>query len=134
GIHELRERLRDQAVVFCGHSGVGKTSLLRALLMTQVGRVGSVSQVTGKGKHTTTGSVMLEGPGDSRWIDTPGVREFGLAHLLPEALVRFFPELRNLRCAVEGCLHEGEEGCAAMQLPRYPSYRRILESLRAGEN
>ena len=132
-INELRRALATRTVVFCGHSGVGKTSLLRVLIGTSVGKVGDVSGATGKGKHTTTSAVLLAGPSSAHWIDTPGVREFGLTDVSPESLPSHFPEFLNAGCDIAGCLHRDEPGCRATQLPRYASYRRILESLFAGE-
>jgi ribosome biogenesis GTPase len=133
GIDALRKVFIDKSVVFCGRSGAGKTSLLRDLLGADIGRVGEVSESTGKGKHTTTSAVLLGGPGRSQWIDTPGVREFGLADVEAEQLKEFFPELRSLGCEQSGCEHGGEPGCKAAGLPRYASYLRILESLKNGE-
>jgi ribosome biogenesis GTPase / thiamine phosphate phosphatase len=133
GVSVLHERFRGKTVVFCGHSGVGKTSLLRALLGTDFGCVGEVSQVTGKGKHTTTGAIMLIEPGSkSQWIDTPGVREFGLQGVEPGMLQRYFPEFANLDCTRLGCLHVEELDCQARDLVRYSSYRRIFQSLIEG--
>jgi ribosome biogenesis GTPase len=132
GIVELRASLIGQAVLFCGESGVGKTSLLRALLGEEVGRVGEVSQATGKGRHTTTGTVLLGGPDSAQWMDSPGVREFGLVGVEPDELPKFFPEFSELKCPSAGCSHHGEDGCQAVQLPRYPSYLRIRESLLDG--
>lgn len=129
GIHQLREKLRGQAVLFCGESGVGKTSLLRVLLEKEIGRVASISEATGKGRHTTTGTVLLGGPEGSQWMDSPGVREFGLAEVRPEELLRFFPEFLAVRCHFVECQHRGEAGCHAVGLPRHASYLRILESL-----
>lgn len=134
GIPELSKLLQGKMVVFCGQSGVGKTSLLRALLGTEIGRVGSVNEMTGKGRHTTTAAVLLEGPNQSKWVDTPGIRSFGLHKIQPEDLKNYFPEMENLSCSMEGCFHQDEENCAAVHLDRYPSYRRILESLIEGEN
>ena len=134
GLESLKAELEGQTALFCGQSGVGKTSLLRKLLGTDVGRVNTVSEVTGKGKHTTTSAVLLGGPGDSRWIDSPGIREFGLAGVEPEGLAALFPEFKTIQCHVSGCSHFGEEGCAATSLERYPSYLRIFQSLQAGEN
>ncbi|MCM2321871.1 MAG: ribosome small subunit-dependent GTPase A [Oligoflexia bacterium] len=134
GVAALRERLKGKKALFCGHSGVGKTSLLRALLGTELGRVGEVSQATGKGRHTTTATVLVGGPDGSQWMDSPGIREFGLADIDAEKLAEFFPELGRAGCAKTGCHHEGEEGCAAAATPRYSSFRRILQSLRSGEN
>jgi len=133
GVAGLRRALTDKSVVFCGRSGAGKTSLLRDLLGSDIGRVGEVSEATGKGKHTTTSAVLLGGPGRSQWIDTPGVREFGLADIEPEELQGFFPELADLRCEHSDCEHAGEPGCKALGLPRYSSYLRILGSLKTGE-
>jgi ribosome biogenesis GTPase len=131
GLESLRERLRSQCVVFCGHSGVGKTSLLRKLAETEIGKIGVVSDFTGKGRHTTTGAIMVPGPQGSRWIDTPGIKEFGLWGVSPEKLADYFPEMRDLECRRErSCLHEKEIDCQARALPRYQSYSRIMASLR----
>jgi ribosome biogenesis GTPase len=134
GVDELRTRLTGEIVAFCGHSGVGKTSLLRSLTGRELGKVGEVSDANQRGRHTTTSAVMLEGPAGSRWIDTPGVREFGLRSIPPGELRLHFPEFARLACAQGGCLHREESGCLAAGLPRYVSYRRILESLLLGEN
>jgi len=128
-IAELREKLKNKIVLFCGESGVGKTSLLRVLLEKEIGRVAEVSEATGKGRHTTTGTVLLGGPGVSQWVDSPGVREFGLTEVKPEELARFFPEFNRIQCAFPECQHHREAGCQAVHLPRYSSYVRILESL-----
>ncbi len=128
GIDQVDALIRDGVSVFCGHSGVGKTSLLNRLSQREIGRTGEISEATGKGQHTTTGAYFI--PGTS-WIDTPGVREFGLLDVQPEELKKFFPEMQGLACEVEDCLHEAESGCAAKSLFRYASYRRILESLRS---
>lgn len=134
GLDALKSAVLGKSVVFCGQSGVGKTSLLRNLLGAEIGKIGVVSQSTGKGRHTTTAAILLGGPDNSQWIDTPGVREFGLSEILPENLASHFPELKDLKCPQDGCFHEEEEGCLAHSLPRYSSYLRILNSLRSGEN
>ncbi len=137
GMEELRGKLLEQwrgkTIVFCGQSGVGKTSLLRTFLGVEIGKIGEVSDATGKGRHTTTGAILLQGPAGCQWIDTPGIREFGLLGVEPESLAGFFPEFARLECSRSGCFHVDEEGCQATELPRYPSYRRLFESLRAGE-
>jgi ribosome small subunit-dependent GTPase A len=77
GTQALASALRGKTVAFCGHSGVGKTSLLRRLLGDEsFGRVGSVSEASGKGRHTTTGAILIPGPDGSRFIDTPGIMNF----------------------------------------------------------
>lgn len=134
GIENLRQRLLGKRVAFCGHSGVGKTSLLRALLGSEIGKIGDVSEVTGKGKHTTSSAILLsESKELGGWVDTPGVREFGLFGIEAEDLLDYYPDLQALGCAQEGCRHVGEESCAAGDQPRYASYRRIYDSLVAGE-
>ena len=130
GVSELRAAIGNRRTVFCGHSGVGKTSLLNVLL-NQSKKVAEISESTGKGKHTTTAAVLLKG---STFIDTPGVREFGLFGIKPEQLMQYFPEFAKLKCEIVSCLHAGENGCEAILLPRYSSYRRIFESLSLGEN
>ena len=103
GVETLCNKIEGKTVVFCGQSGVGKTSLLRSLLGVEIGRVGEVNETTGKGRHTTTGAVLLGGPNHSRWIDTPGVREFGLLNVTPQNLAQWFPEFHNLGCAQKSC-------------------------------
>jgi ribosome biogenesis GTPase len=117
--------------VFCGHSGVGKSSLLTALLGHELRKAGEVSSVTGKGKHTTSSALLIPHEG-SEWIDTPGVREFGLIGINPGDLRNYYVEFLNVACSERGCLHREEEDCEARSLPRYLSYRRILESLIEG--
>jgi ribosome biogenesis GTPase len=116
---------------------VGKTSLLNTLTGGQVGEEGTVSDVTGKGRHTTSSAVLLDGPGEGTlWIDTPGVREFGLSDVDPDRLHEFFPEFsqpQKLGCVQADCRHSEEEGCGAHGLARYGSYRRIRDSLLSGE-
>ena len=144
GIDLLIQEITGKSVVFCGQSGVGKTSLLRALLGNNVGRVSELSESTGKGVHTTTSAISLPGPADSHWIDTPGIREFGITDLNPENLSSFFPEFGSLSCSLADppCLHVSElaesleslvKHCKALQLPRYSNYLRIFESLKQGE-
>jgi ribosome biogenesis GTPase len=131
GLDALQSAIGGKLTTFCGHSGVGKTSLLNALVGRTVGKTAEISLSTGKGMHTTTGAYLIPG---TRLIDTPGVRAFGLLGISPADLGKYFPEFRVASCAVEGCLHREEEGCGVTDFQRYPSYRRILESLMAGEN
>jgi len=126
-IHSLKTIIQDLRVVFCGHSGVGKTSLINALFQHELGKTGSVSKQE-KGMHTTTYS-RLYGSKDLQVIDTPGVREFQIA-VPPSELRLYYPEFFDLSCHQKGCLHLQEKYCEAKTLFRYESYVRIYESLK----
>jgi ribosome biogenesis GTPase len=128
GVHALLPQLEGKTVVFCGHSGVGKTSLFRTILDKDVGKTGEVSESTGKGRHTTTSSILYK-KGNSSWIDTPGIREFGLIGVTSENLSTYFPEFSALACTSRGCSHIAMDDCQATDLFRYPSFLRIHESL-----
>ena len=119
GIEPLRELVRGKTSVFCGHSGTGKTSLLQTLFGTDVGKIGAVSSSTGKGKHTTTVSTLIEAEGNTRFIDTPGIKEFGLHKIDPKELILYFHELHAAQ----------ERGEALDSFTRYESYQRIKTAL-----
>lgn len=137
GIDELKDSLRGRISVFLGKSGVGKTSLLNALQPGLGLRVNEVSQVTGKGKHTTTHHEMFPLDFGGSVVDTPGVREFGLWDIQAEDLALYFPEMRPFigKCRFgRDCQHDEEPGCAvrkavmagAISPRRYQSYMRLL--------
>ena len=143
----VRERLAGRTSVLLGHSGVGKSTLVNALVPGTGRATGVVNDVTGRGRHTSTSALMLEAP-DLRspsdpdrptWIiDTPGIRSFGLAHVDPEHLIRPFPDLvaASADCP-RGCGHAAtdpecglDEAVAEGRLDaaRVESYRRLLGS------
>jgi ribosome biogenesis GTPase / thiamine phosphate phosphatase len=138
GRDELREKLKGKVSAFVGHSGVGKSSLLNSLKPDLKLDVGSVSAVYGRGTHTTTRSTMWDLGDDTRIIDTPGVRSFGLWKLTAEELPWYFPEFSAVgSCKFRDCGHTHEPGCSVkagvdsgmISQERYETYLRILESL-----
>jgi ribosome biogenesis GTPase / thiamine phosphate phosphatase len=134
----VRERLRDRTSVLLGHSGVGKSTLVNALVPGADRATGDVNDVTGRGRHTSTSALMLALP-DGGWIvDTPGIRSFGLAHVDPADLIQAFPDLSSAvdDCS-RGCSHQaGEPECGLdlavaegrLDAARVESYRRLLGS------
>jgi ribosome biogenesis GTPase / thiamine phosphate phosphatase len=143
----LRERLEGRTSVLLGHSGVGKSTLVNALVPGADRATGHVNDVTGRGRHTSTSAVMLQLPGEEGghhgWIvDTPGIRSFGLAHVQPEGLLASFPDLTALTVdCPRGCHHDGsapecalDEAAADGRVDpaRVESYRRLLASRDTG--
>jgi len=140
GLDAVRDALRGHVSVLVGHSGVGKSTLVNALVPDAYRAVGVVNDVTGRGRHTSTSAVALRLPDGDGWvIDTPGIRSFGLAHVDPERIVTHFPELESGTDACpRGCTHDEEE-CALDQwvadghagpsgVSRLESLRRLLRT------
>ena len=135
GLDAVRDALRGHVSVLVGHSGVGKSTLVNALVPDAYRAVGVVNDVTGRGRHTSTSAVALRLPAGDGWvIDTPGIRSFGLAHVDPERIITHFPDLEagTDECP-RGCSHDEEE-CAldewVAQGHAGPSGISRLESLR----
>lgn len=135
----LRAALNEHVSVFVGQSGVGKSSLVNALLPGVDTRVGDLSEVTGKGTHTTTTARLFHFPAGGDLIDSPGIREFGLGHVSRDDVEAGFIEFHDLlgHCRFRDCKHDREPGCALLkaleegrvQPQRMASYRHILASL-----
>ncbi len=99
-LDELRTLLAGRISVLVGHSGVGKSTLVNALIPDAGRAVGTVSAVTGRGRHTSSSVVALRLPGGGWIIDTPGLRSFGLGHIAADRVVQAFPDLAE---GVAGC-------------------------------
>lgn len=132
------ERLRDRVSVLVGHSGVGKSTLVNALVPGAARTTGIVNAVTGRGRHTSTSAYALELPGGGWVIDTPGIRSFGLAHVDPRDLIGAFEDLAEITAdCPRGCTHTAsepecalDEAVAAGRVDpeRVDSFRRLLAS------
>ncbi len=107
GLDILRDHLAERVTVLVGHSGVGKSTLVNALIPGTGRAVGVVNAVTGRGRHTSTSAVALALPGGGWVVDTPGVRSFGLAHVDSSRLLSFFADLEpgGADCP-RGCSHD----------------------------
>jgi ribosome biogenesis GTPase len=114
GIPRLRELLRDRATVFSGQSGVGKSSLLNAVQPGLGLRVKEVSEVTSKGRHTTTTAELIRLESGGWVVDTPGVRQLQLWDTRPEEVEGYFREFRPYvaLCGFPDCTHTHEANCA----------------------
>jgi ribosome biogenesis GTPase len=139
GIEVVKKELADKTTLISGHSGVGKSSLLNAILPELTLKTGEISGWSGKGQHTTTFAEMFDLPFGGGIIDTPGMREFGLVDIDKQEVSHYFPEMRRRLndCQFNNCLHVNEPGCAVKQAvidgeiteDRYVSYVNILDSI-----
>lgn len=111
---ELKEIMKDKVNLFSGHSGVGKSALINRLDSNLNVRVGDISEVHEKGKHTTTFSQMFPLAFGGYIIDSPGIKEFGLYDMEKATLAQRFPEMRSLmhECKFSNCTHMHEPHCA----------------------
>ena len=137
GVDELRELCRGKLSLFSGESGVGKSSLIKALDPSLNPKIGKISSAHLQGKHTTSLYEMYRLSSGGYLIDTPGIRGFGLVELEKEEISKYFPEMLRYadNCRFIPCTHTHEPGCAIkdavdsglISLERYNSYLGMLE-------
>lgn len=139
GMEALRAALKGKVSMFAGQSGVGKSSLLRALIPDQTIRIGELSAGARRGRHTTTSARLFHLPEGGDLIDTPGVSVFGLAGITPHQLAYGYREFQALipHCRFADCRHTDDLGCAVREAAetgvvnpaRYRRYLKLLEKL-----
>ncbi len=138
-IEQLRTELKERVNLFCGQSGVGKSTILNIIDPGLNLKIGEVSEATSKGKHTTVTALMEKIENDAYVIDTPGMREFDPYGISKENLGHYFMEFTGLlrNCKFNTCTHHHEPGCAVIKAvergeiseERYESYLNILDSV-----
>jgi ribosome biogenesis GTPase len=143
GLDDVLSEIRDRITVLMGSSGVGKSTLVNAMVPDALRSVGIVNAVTGRGRHTSTSAVALPLPQGGWIIDTPGIRTFGLAHVDADHFVHAFPDVAEAADACpRGCTHESAEaGCALDawaddpdRVARVASIRRLYSSRNAADS
>ncbi|MBQ9562686.1 MAG: ribosome small subunit-dependent GTPase A [Lachnospiraceae bacterium] len=140
GTEEVRSLLKGRTTVLAGPSGVGKSTLMNAILPEAGMQTGEISQKIGRGRHTTRHAELFQVGENTYLFDTPGFSSFGVWGLEPEELRYYMPEFAPYegKCRFDGCLHDREPDCAVKEAleageisrARYDSYLQMLEILR----
>ena len=138
GMDDFKSILFNKTTLLSGHSGVGKSTIINSLVPEAHQKISEISDSSNKGIHTTTFAERFSIDNTTHVIDTPGIKELGLAEIEKEELAHYFPELRNLfgSCKFHNCSHTHEPGCAIEEAyktgrisqTRYDSYISMLMS------
>lgn len=140
GMEQFRDLTKDRVSLLVGHSGVGKSSLIKLIEPGLDLKIVSISEKTSKGRHTTSFVQLFPLSIGGYVIDTPGIRELGLWDIYRDDLKRYFPEFQAYEsdCKFKDCRHINEPGCAVKEAvengnifkERYQNYQNIYASLR----
>ena len=143
GVEAVKQALAGKVTLFSGHSGVGKSTLINAILPEQHLKTGEISTAHNKGMHTTTFSEMFEVGNNGYLIDTPGIKGFGTFDMKDEEVGHYFKEIFEFsaNCKYGDCTHRHEPGCAVREAvdkhyiseSRYASYLNMLEDKEEGK-
>ncbi|MDR0938856.1 MAG: ribosome small subunit-dependent GTPase A [Mediterranea sp.] len=143
GIDDIKRELGGRVTLISGHSGVGKSTLINAILPGAALKTADISHFHNKGMHTTTFSEMFAVEEDGYLIDTPGIKGFGTFDMEEEEVGHYFPEIfeTSARCKYGNCTHRQEPGCAVREAveqrlvsqSRYASYLNMLEDKEEGK-
>lgn len=135
-IESIQALLQDKTTLICGHSGVGKSTLINYLIPDKKLKTANISEYSEKGVHTTTFAEMFRLPYSGFIIDTPGIKELGIVDMEKEEVSQYFPEMKQLigECRFNNCLHINEPSCAVIEavknkkiaLTRYENYLSIV--------
>ena len=139
GIKEVKELLQNKTTLLSGHSGVGKSTFINEIFPELTLKTQEVSEWSGKGLHTTTFAEMFDLHLGGKIIDTPGIRELGLADVTKQEISGYFPEMKAVinHCQFNNCMHLNEETCGVknavnqgvISTERYLSYLNIVDSI-----
>ena len=143
GIDTIKAELKDKVTLLSGNSGVGKSTLINAILPEESLRTGEISTIHNKGMHTTTFSEMFPVEGSGYIIDTPGIKGFGLFDMEEEEIGHYFKEIFKFSadCKYGNCTHRHEPGCAVIKAvedhyisqSRYNSYLNMIQDKEEGK-
>lgn len=143
GLDSLRDMLCDKTTLMAGNSGVGKSTLLNALIPGVNVRTAEISEVHQTGMHTTTFSEMFQLPEGGALIDIPGIKGFGTFDIEPEEVAHYFRDIFRLSadCRFSNCTHTHEPGCAVLEAlnghrlapTRYQSYLSMMDDKEEGK-
>lgn len=143
GIDEINRELNGKVTLLSGNSGVGKSTLINAILPEESQKTREISVMHNKGMHTTTYSEMFSVDGEGYIIDTPGIKGFGSFDMDEEEMSHYFKEIFKFsaNCKYGNCTHRHEPGCAVIKAvedhyisqSRYNSYLNMLEDKEEGK-